>query len=330
MPLNLKLDGNSDSPLYKQIVEAIQRGVHSGKLPSGYQLPTVRELADEMGISRGTIKHAYDQLQRLGIVEMTQGKGTFILGQTEEDNASRKEKAMNAIDQLFEQLENLGFTPREMEIYVGLKLRGLEEKYDVVKVAIMDCNPETLHLIEDQLSQIGYAEVASFGLGQLNEVVEKLNSDYDLVLTTSTHYAQVEHYIHPANTLGMMSLMPTTKTVIRLAKLPDHASVGIVAASDNFASLIRRNCQGMGAWSEHLTIQLFGNSDQLKSFLVEKNVIVVPEGYENFASAQERELLASFERNGGQLIPYDYKIDRGSFIYVEELIKRCMNQKRSH
>ena len=207
MPLNLKLDGNSDSPLYKQIVEAIQRAVHSGKLPSGYQLPTVRELADEMGISRGTIKHAYDQLQRLGIVEMTQGKGTFILGQTEEDNASRKEKAMNAIDQLFEQLEDLGFTPREMEIYVGLKLRGLEEKYDVVKVAIMDCNPETLHLIEDQLSQIGYAEVASFGLGQLNEVVEKLNSDYDLVLTTSTHYAQVEHYIHPANALGMMSLM---------------------------------------------------------------------------------------------------------------------------
>ena len=58
MPLNLKLDGNSDSPLYKQIVEAIQRAVHSGKLPSGYQLPTVRELADEMGISRGTIKHA--------------------------------------------------------------------------------------------------------------------------------------------------------------------------------------------------------------------------------------------------------------------------------
>ncbi|MBQ8589423.1 MAG: winged helix-turn-helix transcriptional regulator [Firmicutes bacterium] len=329
MPLNLKLDGNSDSPLYKQIVESIQRAVHSGKLPSGYQLPTVRELADEMGISRGTIKHAYDQLQRLGIVEMTQGKGTFILGQTEEDNASRKEKAMVAIDQLFEQLEDLGFTPREMEIYVGLKLRGLEEKYDVVKVAIMDCNPETLNLIQEQLSQIGYAEVASFGLSQLNEVVEKLNSDYDLILTTSTHFAQVEHFIHPAKTLGMMALMPTPRTIFHLAKILDESSVGIVAASDNFAGIIRRNCQDMGDWSKHMDTQLFGNRDKLRLFLMDKDVIILPEGYMVFASVQERELLASFERNGGQLITYDYKIDRGSYLYVEELIKRCMNKKRS-
>ena len=329
MPLNLKLDGNGDSPLYKQIVDAIQRAVHTGKLPSGYKLPTVRELADEMGISRGTIKHAYDQLERLSIVEMTQGKGTFVLGQTEEDNASRKEKAMAAIDQLFEQLEDLGFTPREMEIYVGLKLRGLEEKYDVVKVAIMDCNPETLHLIEDQLSQIGYAEVASFGLSQLNEVVEKLNSDYDLILTTSTHYAQVEHFIHPSKILGMMALMPTTQTIIQLAKILDEASVGIVTASDNFAGIIRRNCQGMGDWSKHMEAHLLGNRDKLRLFLMDKDVIILPEGYMTFTSASERELLASFERNGGRLVSYDYKIDRGSFLYVEELIKKCMNQKRS-
>ena len=329
MPLNLKLDGNSDSPLYKQIVDSIQRSVHSGKLPSGYKLPTVRELADEMGISRGTIKHAYDQLERLGVVEMTQGKGTFVLGQTEEDNASRKEKAMIAIDQLFEQLEGLGFTPREMEIYVGLKLRGLEEKYDVVKVAIIDCNPETLHLIEDQLSQIGYAEVARFSLSQLNEVVEKLNSDYDLILTTSTHYAQVEHFIHPAKTLGMMALMPTTHTVIQLAKLQEDISVGIVSASDNFASVIRRNCQGMGEWSQNLEVQLLGNNEKLKAFLLEKDVIVLPEGYGAFASEQEKETLMAFHREGGQVISYDYKIDRGSFLYVEELIKKCMNTKRS-
>ena len=78
MPLHLKLDGNSTSPLYQQIVDKIRRDVAAGKLTPGYQLPTVRELADEMKISRGTIKHAYDQLEHLGIVETTQGKGTFI------------------------------------------------------------------------------------------------------------------------------------------------------------------------------------------------------------------------------------------------------------
>ena len=329
MPLHLKLDGNSTSPLYQQIVDKIRRDVAAGKLTPGYQLPTVRELADEMKISRGTIKHAYDQLEHLGIVEMTQGKGTFILGQSEDDSTSRKEKAMIAIDQLFDQLEDLGFTPREMEIYLNLKLRGLDERYDVVKVAVVDCNPETLHIIEQQLSQIGYAEVAIFALSQMSDVAEKLNSDYDLILTTSTHFAQVEPFIHPSKVLGMMALMPSTRTVIRLAKLPDDAAVGLVCASDAFYGVVRRNCMGMGSWSESIRTQLFGNWNGLMTFLKDKDAVILPEGYSAFVSPQEKELLSAFERNGGQLIPYDYKIDRGSFLYVEEQIKRCMNKKRS-
>lgn len=329
MSLKLKLEENSDSPLYQQIVERIQKAVYSGKLPQGYQLPTVRELAQEMGISRGTIKHAYDQLEHLGLVEMIQGKGTFILGQNDDDAASRKEKAMSAIDQLFQQLLDLGFTPREMEIYLNLKLQGLDEKYDVVKVAVVDCNPETLQLIQRQLSQIGYAEVAIFALSHLEDVLEKLNSDYDLVLTTSTHFAQVEPLIHPSKLLGMVAMMPTMGTVIKLAKLPADASVGVVCASDAFDRVVRKNCLGMGEWGRGMQTLLFGNRDKLAGFLKGKEAVILPEGYGAFASSQEKELLAAFERDGGQLILYDYEIDRGSYLYVEEQIKRCMNKKRS-
>lgn len=329
MALNLRIDGISDEPLYRQIVNAVNREVKAGTLPPGYKLPTVRELAEEMGISRGTIKHAYDQLEYMGVIKMTQGKGSFVAEREDEDAASRKERAMAAIDQLFSQLEELCFTPREMEIYINLKLRGLEEKYDVVKVAAIDCNPETLQLMEKQLSQIGYAETAIFALSQLPEVAAKLNADYDLILTTTTHYAQVEPLIQPSTTLGMMAMTPATRTVIRLAKLPEQAVVGIVCASDAFAGVVRMNCQGMGNWSDCMTTQLLGNYSRLRSFLKNKGAIILPEGYGAFASPEERELLASYEREGGQLIPYDYKIDRGSFLYVEEQIKKCINKKRS-
>ena len=40
-------------------------------------------------------------------------------------------------------------------------------------------------------------------------------------------------------------------------------------------------------------------------------------------------MLRNFEEKGGSLIPYDYKIDRGSFLYAEDLIKKIMNKKRS-
>ena len=127
---NIKTDQNNGIPIYKQIGDCINQAVSKGELPAGYKLPTVRELAEEINISTGTVKHAYEYLEQLGVIEMIQGKGSFVLG-TDEDSFSRKDKAMTALDELFAKLEKLGFTPREMEIYIDLKLKGLEEKYDI-------------------------------------------------------------------------------------------------------------------------------------------------------------------------------------------------------
>mgnify|MGYP000043323666 CR=1 FL=1 len=111
---DFKPDGNGIGPIYKQIADRIAGQIKDGKLP------TVRELSGEIGVACGTIKHAYEYLEERGFVEMVQGSGSFVLDQREAF-ASRKEKAMSAIDQLFHQLESLGFTPREMEIYLNLR-----------------------------------------------------------------------------------------------------------------------------------------------------------------------------------------------------------------
>ena len=66
MPLNIVLEEKKGSPLYKQISDAVLADIKSGRLEAGFKLPTVRELADEMKISRGTIKHAYEYLEQLG------------------------------------------------------------------------------------------------------------------------------------------------------------------------------------------------------------------------------------------------------------------------
>lgn len=325
---NIKTDQNNGIPIYKQIGDCIQSAVDSGMLPAGFKLPTVRELAEDINISTGTVKHAYEYLEQLGVIEMIQGKGSFVLG-LKEDSFSRKDKAMTAMDELFAKLEKLGFTPREMEIYINLKLKGLEEKYDVVKIAAIDCNPESLQIIQRQVSQIGYAETAVFGLNHLPEIAEKLNTDYDLVLTTSTHFGEVEPYIKNPQMLGIMALMPSTRTVIKLAKIPELWNVGVVCASDTFARVVRDNCMVIGDWAERMGTHLFGDSHKLKSFLRNKDAIILPEGYDAFASREERELIKLFENKGKTVVLYDYKIDKGSFMYVEALIKKCINNKRS-
>ena len=216
-----------------------------------------------------------------------------------------------------------------MEIYLNLKLRGLEEKYDVVKVAVVDCNPETLQLIEQQLSQIGYVEPAVFPLSRIGEIAQKLNEEYDLILTTTTHFAEVEPYVRGEQILAIMSMAPAVRTTISLAKVPDHIRAGIFCASDAFAGVIRTNCEGMGKWSDHLPTCLMGMDGYLEKFFSGLDLVILPEGWEAFASPAEKAAVQEFIHKGGQTILYDYKIDRGSYLYVEELIKRCMNRKRS-
>jgi len=327
MKLHITIDENNNTPIYKQIAGAIMKDIASGKLPAGFQLPTVRQLAEEMDISKGTIKHAYESLKHMGAIEMTQGRGCFVLGK--EDTQSRKEQAMTAIDNMLEELEGLGFTPKEIEIYLKLKLTGLDEKYDLVKVAVVDCNPETINLIEKQLEKIEFIRVASFDLNNIGAVAQKLNEDYDLVITTTTHFPEVEAVIKQPGKVYMFAMRPSNDTIINLARLEEDSRVGILSASENFISIVRSGCENLGTWSRNLQGCLLGRAEKTENFIKDKDYIILPKGVEEFASAKELGMIREYAAKGGKTLYYEYIIDRGSFAYVEGISKRVLNKKRS-
>ena len=81
--MQITLNRNSPQPLYTQLAQDIQRRIRSGALPPGARLPTVRELAVQLGVTRLTIHTAYSELQAGGWVEATVGRGTFVAAPTE-------------------------------------------------------------------------------------------------------------------------------------------------------------------------------------------------------------------------------------------------------
>src|SRR5262249_46696325 len=76
--LKLVLDRASDVPLYRQVAEQIHELIRCGALPTSSRLPTVRALAQELGLTRLTIQSAYTELQAQGLVEGMVGRGTFV------------------------------------------------------------------------------------------------------------------------------------------------------------------------------------------------------------------------------------------------------------
>ena len=74
----LRLDRDSDSPLYRQICQQVRTWIASGELEPGERLPPSRELAEKLGINRNTIASAYDELAKAGDVRSRVGQGTFV------------------------------------------------------------------------------------------------------------------------------------------------------------------------------------------------------------------------------------------------------------
>jgi len=74
----IHLDRASSTPLYLQLYENIRRAVSTGQLALGTRLPSTRDLATSLGVSRNTVTSAFDQLLAEGYIEGKVGAGTYV------------------------------------------------------------------------------------------------------------------------------------------------------------------------------------------------------------------------------------------------------------
>ncbi|HEY2792619.1 MAG TPA: GntR family transcriptional regulator [Micromonosporaceae bacterium] len=78
MPVLVVIDALSPVPPFEQIRTGIAEQARSGALAAGTRLPTVRHLADELGVAPGTVARAYKELEADRVVETRGRHGTFI------------------------------------------------------------------------------------------------------------------------------------------------------------------------------------------------------------------------------------------------------------
>ena len=76
--MQIALDSEDGRPVFRQIVEEIQRGVATGLLRAHDPLPAVRELAKQLKVNPNTVQQAYRELERSGGAYVRRGVGTFV------------------------------------------------------------------------------------------------------------------------------------------------------------------------------------------------------------------------------------------------------------
>lgn len=94
MALWLDVDPRSGVPIYVQLVEGVRHALEVGTLRSGERLPTVRALAGELTVAPNTVVKAYNELQRMGLIESRAGVGTVVVADTGEVVRERQVEAL--------------------------------------------------------------------------------------------------------------------------------------------------------------------------------------------------------------------------------------------
>lgn len=73
-----------NTKVYEQIIDQFKTMIANGTLNKGDKLPSERDLVNQLGVSRASIREALSALQMIGLVEARQGEGNFIRGNFEE------------------------------------------------------------------------------------------------------------------------------------------------------------------------------------------------------------------------------------------------------
>lgn len=76
--MQLYVNPGDELPIYRQIVRQIADAIAGGRLEAGARLPSHRDLAEELVIAPLTVKKAYDELERDGLLVSQRGRGTFV------------------------------------------------------------------------------------------------------------------------------------------------------------------------------------------------------------------------------------------------------------
>jgi GntR family transcriptional regulator len=117
----------SGVPIYVQIRDQIRRAIGSGTLRPGEQLPTMRQLAVDLKVDLNTVRHAYDELERSGVIVILRARGTYVAEKPPPvDAAGQARKVQSLAHQVIALATSSGIDPAEVakELLKVAKQRG--------------------------------------------------------------------------------------------------------------------------------------------------------------------------------------------------------------
>ena len=130
MHSDLVISQSDGRPMYLQIMEQIRQRVAVGEWTPGEEIPSIRQLAVALRVSVITVKRAYLELEREGVIVTQQGKGSIVAPDPELSPRLYDQEFTEHLDQVVRLAALLGLTPEEL----AARLREASERLTTGRV----------------------------------------------------------------------------------------------------------------------------------------------------------------------------------------------------
>ena len=112
--LTLQIDRRHETPVYEQVADQVRRMIASGALDPGTALPSVRQLAGDLGVNLNTIARAYRLLEEEGFLLIRDRAGVEVAAPAAKVDRSSRARLLEQMRATLARLRQAGMTPEEL------------------------------------------------------------------------------------------------------------------------------------------------------------------------------------------------------------------------
>jgi len=123
--LTLEIDRSLEDSVYEQIADQVRRFVATGDLAPGTKLPSVRQLAGNLGVNLNTVARAYRLLDEEGFLVIRSRAGVTVAAPTKKIESSAQTKLLDQMRGILARLRQAGMTPDELMVVLRQEVQEM-------------------------------------------------------------------------------------------------------------------------------------------------------------------------------------------------------------
>jgi DNA-binding transcriptional regulator YhcF (GntR family) len=283
--MEFSVDRDLPVPLRTQLQGLIEYGIACGELVPGELLPSVRGLAERIGVAPMTVSQVYGDLKAAGLIETRPGSGSFVTSSGHARLAARPEATQlhRRIDQLIDAGIAAGIRPAELVSLVSARAfyrDSIGVRTRIVMIGLFtDATASYSRFIAARLGTGVTVEPLTISAIERDPDARARANSADLAVTFVNRQREVMALVPNAKVVSI-SFTPSEETRKALAALDSLSRVAVISRLPDFLPIMKAGVQRFAPHVEHLTGATLETSD-LEELLQISDVVVFASGAED-------------------------------------------------